>query len=1220
MIRLPSSCPLVSPSVRLLAVLALVASAAGQVADAAPPSPPPPVAADPVELNRSAIEAARAELAAIAEPTDATTRAIALYDEALATLARAAEWTTRAADFERERLAASVELEAITAELSQAPETMPEVPEGATINELEQQLNQAQAGLDAAIAEITALEQERIRRGERLAAIPAEIETQRSAIEQIGVSQLAPPPAEEAPEVTEARRVELAARRREAEARLDALQKELANLEARSSLLPLRIERWNARRAAREQRLAAWREVVSEQRRTIAARDAAAAREARARAVPALAPVADRVVALTEGRSAVLAQKSATEQELATLRDELTTLLAREQLLRQRVRTGQTSVAGVRLRRERATLPNLADHTRRVRDRRGLIADTYSTLADLELEVGLLPPKSEQLEAILATVDPGLSAAMRAEVEADVDTLLTNLRVTIRATTEDHNELLEGLIEAQTLQRGLIAATEGFRDFIDEHILWIRSAPPLGIGDLRPAGSSLLRLVSADLWRTVARDLWLDLRVRPWLDALSVLTIGLLLASRRWLRLQLRHLAERVGRFTEDRMALTGRALLVTLGLTLVGPLIVWFLAWQLQGGESEQSAAVAAGLRRVGRALLTLELIRQLCRPHGLADAHFRWRPQTRAVLTRVMRVLVPIVLPIVFMVQAQRVLTDESGDDPLARLAFMVGMVAIAWAMFLILHPRRGVVEGYLSGHRGGWLDRLSPVWHPIFAALPLVLAVAASLGYQYTATQMFARILETSWVILGAVVAQGLMFRWLLLVRRRMAMDEARRRREAAQAKAEEGGGDVPVVEDDLALDVVTIDTQARRLVRVLVTIALAVGIWVVWVQWLPALRALDRVQVWPSFAVLAEQEEVLVSASLLTPGGAGGAAGEAGEAAATEGGEATAGDPAAAAAPENGPALSLPGLPAGGPEAAPAAGGGRSLTLADIFSAIIIIVVTVLVSRNLPGILEITVLSRLPLTRSGRYATTTVFRYAVTIVGIVLAFNAIGIGWSNVQWLAAAITVGLGFGLQEIFANFVSGLILLFEQPIRVGDTVTVGEMNGTVSQIRMRATTIIDWDRKELVIPNKEFVTGKITNWSLSNKILRVIVPVGIAYGSDTDLARRTLLDVARAAPRVLEDPGPQAFFLGFGDSSLDFQLRIFIDDIDHFSVTRAELYHAIDDAFRAAGIEIAFPQRDIHVRSIKAPLMTMVERVDEAETAETAETTAERGTAPTREA
>ncbi|MFO7956512.1 MAG: mechanosensitive ion channel [Candidatus Brocadiia bacterium] len=262
----------------------------------------------------------------------------------------------------------------------------------------------------------------------------------------------------------------------------------------------------------------------------------------------------------------------------------------------------------------------------------------------------------------------------------------------------------------------------------------------------------------------------------------------------------------------------------------------------------------------------------------------------------------------------------------------------------------------------------------------------------------------------------------------------------------------------------------------------------------------------------------------------------------------------------------------------------------ITLADVGMSLLLVVITILAAKNIPGLLEIAALQYLPLEPAVRFAISRVCRYAITVVGIILAFNAIGIGWDKVQWLAAAVTVGLGFGLQEIFANFVSGLIILFERPMRVGDTVTVGDVTGTVSKIRIRATTILDWDRKELVVPNREFITGRLVNWSLSDNIVRAIIPVGIAYGSDTEKAERILLRVARENSMVLDEPEPKALFLGFGDSSLNFELRVYVPGIESFITVRHALHMAIDKAFRQEGIEISFPQQDVHIRSIRATL------------------------------
>ena len=217
---------------------------------------------------------------------------------------------------------------------------------------------------------------------------------------------------------------------------------------------------------------------------------------------------------------------------------------------------------------------------------------------------------------------------------------------------------------------------------------------------------------------------------------------------------------------------------------------------------------------------------------------------------------------------------------------------------------------------------------------------------------------------------------------------------------------------------------------------------------------------------------------------------------------------------------------------------------AITLADLFRSVLIGLLTLALIRALPAVLEATLFRKVG--PGERYAYSTIVKYTVILVGLAIAFDAIGIGWSSIQWLVAAVGLGLGFGLQEIFANFISGLIILFERPIRVGDTVSVGEVSGTVSRIRIRATWITAFDRKELIVPNKEFVTGRLINWTLSDAILRVSIPVGIAYGSDTDRAIEVLKQVARDSRRVLRDPPPEVLFLSFGDSSLSFEVRVFV--------------------------------------------------------------------------
>ena len=261
------------------------------------------------------------------------------------------------------------------------------------------------------------------------------------------------------------------------------------------------------------------------------------------------------------------------------------------------------------------------------------------------------------------------------------------------------------------------------------------------------------------------------------------------------------------------------------------------------------------------------------------------------------------------------------------------------------------------------------------------------------------------------------------------------------------------------------------------------------------------------------------------------------------------------------------------------------GIQVISLATALIAAIIIAITVIAAKNLPGVLEIGLLQRLPLQPGSRYAITTLSQYAIVAVGIIVAVSALGARWSQIQWLVAALSVGLGFGLQEIVANFISGLILLFERPIRVGDTVTIGELTGNVTRIRIRATTIVDWDNKEIVVPNKNFITERFVNWTLSDPVIRVVIKVGIAYGSDVEKALETMYAAIKAQEKVLSEPAPRALFLGFGDSSLDFEILVYIRDMADRLVVRHGLHTAINRGFAEAGIAIPFPQRDLHIRS-----------------------------------
>jgi small-conductance mechanosensitive channel len=188
------------------------------------------------------------------------------------------------------------------------------------------------------------------------------------------------------------------------------------------------------------------------------------------------------------------------------------------------------------------------------------------------------------------------------------------------------------------------------------------------------------------------------------------------------------------------------------------------------------------------------------------------------------------------------------------------------------------------------------------------------------------------------------------------------------------------------------------------------------------------------------------------------------------------------------------------------------------------------------------------------------------------------------------VAGALGVGIGFGLQTIVSNFISGLILIFERPIKIGDTVEVGTLLGRVRRIGIRSSTVRTFDGAEVIVPNNDLITGQVVNWTLSDQMRRIEVKVGLAYGTDPNLVLELLMGVAIKHEKALDNPAPYALFLGFGDSSLDFALRFWTADFENWITTASEVTVGVNDALKEAGLEIPFPQQDLHVRSIDPPL------------------------------
>jgi len=425
-----------------------------------------------------------------------------------------------------------------------------------------------------------------------------------------------------------------------------------------------------------------------------------------------------------------------------------------------------------------------------------------------------------------------------------------------------------------------------------------------------------------------------------------------------------------------------------------------------------------------------------------------------------------------------------------------------------------------------------RLHYLWLALTVVTPLILAVVAIAGYLFAAGTLGRSLVQTLWFLFALVVLHQVVVRWLLLAQRRLALQAVRERMQAA---LEEKATDASEMDDMPAHhDAPEIDLVAmsEESRKLLNTLLVIFGIIGFWLIWSDVLPALNILDQ----VTLWHQTVTVAGEETIAP-----------------------------------------------------------VTLANIGIAILIVIVTWVAMKRLPALLEIVLLQRVSMTSGARYTATTLTTYAIVGIGLLAFFNVIGADWSKLQWLFAALSVGIGFGLQEIVANFISGLIILFERPIRVGDVVTIGDTNGVVTRIQIRATTIRTWDRQELLVPNKEFITGRLLNWSLSDQTTRIKVPVGVAYGSDVQLAMTLMDEAARENEHVLAEPSPSIIFEAFGDNALNLVLRCFVGTQEIRMKTITQLHEAINEKFNTAGICIAFPQRDVHLDASK-PLEVRIHR------------------------
>ena len=767
----------------------------------------------------------------------------------------------------------------------------------------------------------------------------------------------------------------------------------------------------------------------------------------------------------------------------------------------------------------------------------------------LRAQVSRLPemPKPQQLDTEMAQLrvhrmryedllnkQPQLRQIHQADGQPLTAEQSSILNAQLRTQRELLNSLLQGgdtlileLTKLKVSNSQLEDALKEVNEATHRYLFWTSDVSPISLSWPVDIVQDLRRLISLDTFNQLGKASIMMLTSKETLLPLfaALVLVGFSLSSRKHFTRFLERSSARVGKVTQDHFWLTIRTVFWSILVASPLPVLWATLGYGLQEAWPYPLAvAIGDGVTATVPMLWAVMICATFARPNGLFIAHFGWPRNRVAKAMHYYLMSIGLIVPLIMAVIMFDNLNDREFSASLGRLCFILICGALA---VVTLSLKRAGIPLYLD--KEGNSDNMvnSMLWNMLMGA-PLIAILAAAVGYLATSQALLAR-LETSvaiWFLL--LVVYHVIRRWMLIQRRRLAIDRAKHRRAemlAQRARGEEEPahstsleGTIDVDESEVDLD--AISAQSLRLVRSILMLIALLSVIVLWSEIHSAFGFLENISLWDVTSTVQGVESL------------------------------------------------------------------EPITLGAVLIAILVFIITTQLVRNLPALLELALLQHLDLTPGTGYAITTITKYLLMLIGGLVGFSMIGIEWSKLQWLVAALGVGLGFGLQEIFANFISGLIILFEKPIRIGDTVTIRDLTGSVTKINTRATTISDWDRKEIIVPNKAFITEQFINWSLSDSVTRVVLTIPAPSEANSEEVTQILLTAAQRCSLVIDNPAPEVFLVDLQQGIQIFELRIYAAEMGHRMPLRHEIHQLILAGFREHGIDMPFPPFQMRLESL----------------------------------
>ncbi|WP_312229947.1 miniconductance mechanosensitive channel MscM [Pseudescherichia sp.] len=731
--------------------------------------------------------------------------------------------------------------------------------------------------------------------------------------------------------------------------------------------------------------------------------------------------------------------------------------------------------------------------------------------------------KQPQLRQIRQADGQPLTAEQSRILEAQLRTQ----RELLTSLLQGGDTLILELTKLKVSNSQLEDALKEVNEATHRYLFWTADVSPMTLSWPIEIVQDLRRLISLDTVNQLGKATMMMLTSKETLLPLfaALVLVGFSVYSRKHFTRFLERSSAKVGKVTQDHFWLTLRTVFWSILVASPLPVLWATLGYGLRSAWPYPLAvAIGDGVTATVPLLWVVMICATFARPTGLFVAHFGWPRSRVARGLRSYLMSIGLIVPLIMALIMFDNLNDREFSGSLGRLCFMLICGALA---VVTLSLKRAGIPLYVDKTGSGDNMVNHMLWNLLMSA-PLAAMLAAAVGYLATAQALLAR-LETSvaiWFLL--LVVYHIIRRWMLIQRRRLAFDRARQRRAeilAQRARGEEEQAHSTSTEGTVEVDESELDLDAisAQSLRLVRSLLMLIALLSVIVLWSEIHSAFGFLENISLWDVTSTVQGV----ESLEP-----------------------------------------------------------ITLGAVLIAILVFIITTQLVRHLPALLELALLQHLDLTPGTGYAITTITKYLLMLFGGLVGFSMIGIEWSKLQWLVAALGVGLGFGLQEIFANFISGLIILFEKPIRIGDTVTIRDLTGSVTKINTRATTISDWDRKEIIVPNKAFITEQFINWSLSDSVTRVVLTVPAPSDANSEEVTQLLYTAAERCTLVIDNPPPEVFLVDLQQGIQLFELRIYAAEMGHRMPLRHEIHQLILQGFREHGIDLPFPPFQMRLESL----------------------------------